>query len=216
MSTMDWVSLATCIATLLSILALIWQVMEAKKALNTNTCCSLFEFWMSKEMEDKRWLCKEKLIRPRKEGKWEWADFQETLDQIERESGKDTRDEINKALWEIFDFFEHMGVLVKHGGLDIKVVLEYWDLENIEEANFMKGSGCFNCMDKGYKGRTGVYEVLIIDETIQDMILNRKSSQDISRAARQAGKLTTLKEDAAKKVTKGITTLEEAASAIIV
>lgn len=97
-----------------------------------------------------------------------------------------------------------------------KVALEYWDLDNIEEANFMHGSGCFNCMDKGYKGRTGVYEVLIVDETIQDMILNRKSSQDISRAARQAGKLTTLKEDAAIKVTEGITTLEEAASAIIV
>ncbi len=97
-----------------------------------------------------------------------------------------------------------------------KVVLEDWELENIEEANFMHGSGCFNCMDKGYKGRTGVYEVLIVDEAIQDMILNRKSSQDISRAARQAGKLTTLKEDAAIKVTEGITTLEEAASAIIV
>jgi type IV pilus assembly protein PilB len=71
-------------------------------------------------------------------------------------------------------------------------------------------------MDKGYKGRTGVYEVLIVDETIQDMILNRKSSQDISRAARKAGQLTTLKEDAAIKVIEGITTLEEAASAIIV
>ena len=97
-----------------------------------------------------------------------------------------------------------------------KVALEYWDLENIEEANFMHGSGCFNCMDKGYKGRTGVYEVLVIDEMIQDMILNRKSSQDISRAAWQAGTLTTLKEDAAIKVIEGITTLEEAASAIIV
>ncbi|MES0445420.1 MAG: GspE/PulE family protein [Desulfobacterales bacterium] len=97
-----------------------------------------------------------------------------------------------------------------------KAALEYWALENIEEANFMHGSGCFNCMDKGYKGRTGVYEVLIIDETIQDMILNRESSQEISRAARQAGKLTTLKEDAAIKVIEGITTLEEAASAIAV
>ncbi len=97
-----------------------------------------------------------------------------------------------------------------------KAALEYWGLENIEEANFLQGSGCFNCMDKGYKGRTGIYEVLIIDETVQDMILNRKSSQEISRAAHQAGKLTTLKEDAAVKVTEGITTLEEAASAVIV
>jgi type IV pilus assembly protein PilB len=97
-----------------------------------------------------------------------------------------------------------------------KAALEYWGLDKIEDANFMQGSGCFNCMDKGYKGRTGVYEVLIVDETIQDMILNRKSSQDISRVAQQTGKLTTLKEDAAQKVIEGITSLEEAASAVIV
>ncbi len=71
-------------------------------------------------------------------------------------------------------------------------------------------------MDKGYKGRTGVYEILLIDEMVQDMILNRKSSQEIARAAVQKGKLTTLKEDAAKKILQGITTIEEAASAVIV
>jgi type IV pilus assembly protein PilB len=71
-------------------------------------------------------------------------------------------------------------------------------------------------MDKGYKGRTGVYEILLIDEMVQDMILNRKSSQEIARAAIQEGKLTTLKEDAAKKILQGITTIEEAASAVIV
>ena len=71
-------------------------------------------------------------------------------------------------------------------------------------------------MDKGYKGRTGVYEILLIDEMVQDMILNRKSSQEIARVAVQEGKLTTLKEDAAKKILQGITTIEEAASAVIV
>jgi type IV pilus assembly protein PilB len=71
-------------------------------------------------------------------------------------------------------------------------------------------------MDKGYKGRTGVYEILIIDEMVQDMILNRNSAQEIARAARKAGSLKTLKDDAAKKVLQGITTLEEAASAVIV
>ena len=71
-------------------------------------------------------------------------------------------------------------------------------------------------MDKGYKGRTGIYEILLIDEMVQDMILNRNSSQEIARAAVQAGKLKTLKEDAAKKILQGITTIEEAASAVIV
>jgi type IV pilus assembly protein PilB len=94
--------------------------------------------------------------------------------------------------------------------------LEFWGLDKVENATFMQGNGCFNCMDKGYKGRTGVFEVLIIDEMVQDMILNRKSSQEISRAARKAGALQTLKEDAASKALVGITTLEEAASAVMV
>ncbi|MBW2177559.1 MAG: type II/IV secretion system protein [Deltaproteobacteria bacterium] len=94
--------------------------------------------------------------------------------------------------------------------------LEYWGLDKVPSSNFMEGNGCLNCMDKGYKGRTGIYEILIIDEMVQDMILNRKSSQEISRAARQAGTLKSLKNDAANKVLQGITTLEEAASAVIV
>jgi len=93
--------------------------------------------------------------------------------------------------------------------------LEYWGLDKVEGADFVKGSGCFNCMDKGYKGRTGIYEVLTIDEMIQDMILKRRTAQEVTRAAMQAGKLTTLQEDAAQKVLDGVTTLEEAASAVM-
>ncbi len=97
-----------------------------------------------------------------------------------------------------------------------QAALEFWGLDKADNANFMRGSGCFNCMDKGYRGRTGIYEVLAIDEMIQDMILKKKSAQEVTRAARRAGKLTTLREDAAKKVLEGVTTLEEATSAIMV
>ncbi|MFC1859330.1 GspE/PulE family protein, partial [Thermodesulfobacteriota bacterium] len=93
--------------------------------------------------------------------------------------------------------------------------LQSWGLDKIENANFMRGNGCFNCMDKGYKGRTGIYEVLLIDDMVQEMILKRKSAQEISREVRLAGKLRTLKDDAAEKVLQGITTLEEAASAVM-
>ena len=85
-----------------------------------------------------------------------------------------------------------------------QAAMEYWGLDKVQNANFMRGTGCFNCMDKGYKGRTGIYEVLVIDEMIQEMILGRRSAQEVTRAARQAGKLTTLQEDAAKKVLDGI------------
>jgi type IV pilus assembly protein PilB len=93
--------------------------------------------------------------------------------------------------------------------------LSYWGLDNVQDANFMEGTGCFNCMDKGFKGRTGIYEVLLIDDMVQDMILERKSAQEISRAARESGILVTLREDAANKVLQGMTTLEEAASAVM-
>jgi type IV pilus assembly protein PilB len=94
--------------------------------------------------------------------------------------------------------------------------LEYWGLEKTENPSFMHGTGCFNCMHTGYRGRTGVYEVLVIDEIIQKLILKKNSAQDIGNTAQQSGNFTTLKEDAADKVLKGITTFEEAASAVLV
>jgi len=94
--------------------------------------------------------------------------------------------------------------------------LNFWGLGKHEDTRFVHGTGCFNCMDKGYRGRIGVYEVLPINEMVQDMILNRSTAQEISRVAQKEGILKTLKEDAASKILKGTTTLEEAASAIMV
>jgi type IV pilus assembly protein PilB len=51
---------------------------------------------------------------------------------------------------------------------------------------------------------------------VQDMILRGASAQEINRAAKQAGRLRSLKEDAVIKVLNGVTTLEEAASAVMV
>jgi type IV pilus assembly protein PilB len=70
-------------------------------------------------------------------------------------------------------------------------------------------------MDKGYKGRTGIFEILVIDEMIQEMILRRASSQEIMRAARESGHLRTLKDDAIRKVIEGETTLDEAVTAVM-
>jgi type IV pilus assembly protein PilB len=89
-------------------------------------------------------------------------------------------------------------------------------LEKAENANFQRGKGCYQCLNTGYKGRTGIFEVLVNDEMIQEMILKRKSAQEITRTAVAEGKLRTLKEDAAGKALQGITTLAEAASAVMV
>ncbi len=88
-------------------------------------------------------------------------------------------------------------------------------LKSGEEDAYLRGRGCVNCMNTGYRGRSGLYEVLVIDEMIQEMILNRATSAEITRAAHEAGKLTTLREDAADKVRRGVTTLEEAVSAVM-
>jgi type IV pilus assembly protein PilB len=93
--------------------------------------------------------------------------------------------------------------------------LKFWRLDRAKNINFQQGRGCFNCMHSGFKGRTGVYEVLIIDDMVQNLILKRKSGHEIARAAKEAGNFTTLKENAAEKVIRGITSLEEAASAVM-
>lgn len=87
--------------------------------------------------------------------------------------------------------------------------------EEAKRADFHRGKGCYQCKNTGYKGRTGLFEVLVNDEIIQDMILKKKSSQEITRVAKDSGSLRTLKKDAAAKVLQGITTLEEAMTAVM-
>ncbi|NNL42679.1 MAG: general secretion pathway protein GspE, partial [Desulfobacterales bacterium] len=95
-------------------------------------------------------------------------------------------------------------------------VLQFWGLDESEDTNFMQGKGCFNCLNTGYKGRTGIYEVLVIDDLIQKLIIKNSTSQEITRAAVSSGTLNTLKENAADKVRTGITTFEEASSAVLI
>ena len=95
-------------------------------------------------------------------------------------------------------------------------VVEAWGLNGVKDGQFQRGRGCPACMGTGYRGRTGLFEILLNDELVQDMILKGASAQEINRAAKQTGKLRTLREDAVIKVLNGVTTLEEAASAVMV
>ncbi len=94
--------------------------------------------------------------------------------------------------------------------------LRFWNLENTEEIEFMRGEGCFLCNESGYKGRVGIYEVLVVDEDIEEMIVKRKTAQELTRYAADRGLIKLLKDDARLKVLKGLTTFEEAASAVFV
>jgi len=73
----------------------------------------------------------------------------------------------------------------------------------------MKGTGCEQCGRTGYKGRTGIYELLKIDDDIRSAIVARSSAAVIRQVAVEKG-MRTLREDALLKVKAGETTLEEA------
>jgi type IV pilus assembly protein PilB len=94
-------------------------------------------------------------------------------------------------------------------------VLRHWNLGARVNGNLRHGKGCINCMNTGYRGRLGVYEVLVIDDKIQDLILKRSPAQEIRKTAIESGNFTTLKENAVEKVLQGITTLEEVASVVM-
>ena len=76
------------------------------------------------------------------------------------------------------------------------------------EHEFFVGSGCDKCFQTGYRGRTGVYELMMINEEIQDLIYRRESAGVIKKASLNAG-LQTLRMDGVRKVLAGITTIAE-------
>jgi type IV pilus assembly protein PilB len=75
--------------------------------------------------------------------------------------------------------------------------------------NFRKGKGCRHCNYTGYRGRVGVFELLILDEKVRNAILERKTSYDIRQISIESTGLVTLMEDGAVKAAMGITTPEE-------
>ena len=94
-------------------------------------------------------------------------------------------------------------------------VLEFWGLSADPDAKFLKAKGCSRCRNSGYRGRVGVYEVLVIDETLQELITSNATENDLLAAARAEGKFTTMRDDAAIKAQRGLTTLEEAAAKVV-
>ncbi len=70
------------------------------------------------------------------------------------------------------------------------------------------GAGCVACKETGYRGRTGIHELLVIDDEMRALIMKNADASAIRRAAAAAG-MPTLREDGAAKVLAGETTIEE-------
>jgi len=80
--------------------------------------------------------------------------------------------------------------------------------EDRKECNFREGKGCKRCFNTGYLGRTGIFELLVFDDKIKDLVMKRASSTEIKKVALEKG-LKTLRMDGAEKVKKGLTTVSE-------
>lgn len=82
------------------------------------------------------------------------------------------------------------------------------DISACELKGAMKGAGCEQCGRTGYKGRTGIYELLRMDDDIRAAIIARSSAAAIRKIAMNKG-MRTLRQDALEKVKAGLTTIEE-------
>jgi type IV pilus assembly protein PilB len=82
------------------------------------------------------------------------------------------------------------------------------DLDTWAGVSFAEGAGCLECSGTGYHGRTAITELLDLSDHIREMIIARRPTSEIKRAAREEG-MTFLRDSGVEKVRAGITTLKE-------
>ena len=81
-------------------------------------------------------------------------------------------------------------------------------------ANFVKGKGCPNCNNTGYRGRFGIFEIFVIDDEARKLIYEKVPSSVLRARAREMG-MRTLREDGIRKVLAGLTTPDEVIKATV-
>jgi len=92
---------------------------------------------------------------------------------------------------------------------EAKELIQKYDLKKFgDQINLFKPSGCAECRETGYKGRTVITEVLLLSEKVKALIMENASVEKIKQQARDEG-MTTLRESGLRKATEGITSLEE-------
>jgi general secretion pathway protein E len=77
---------------------------------------------------------------------------------------------------------------------------------------FYRPRGCEACAQTGYRGRIGIYELLVINDAVRKEILNNGDSNSITRAGMQNG-MRSLRQDGARQVAHGVTSVEEVLAA---
>lgn len=99
-----------------------------------------------------------------------------------------------------------------HCAVDLEMtpqIKQEMDKHNVEGPfSLKKGTGCNRCLDTGYKGRLGIYEVLVVSESLRSMILRGSSKARLQEQALRDG-MKTLYKDGLEKAAQGLTTYEE-------
>jgi type IV pilus assembly protein PilB len=90
------------------------------------------------------------------------------------------------------------------------LIEEGYTPEEAKTVQIMKGKGCGTCNKTGYKGRTGLYEVMEVDDEIRELVLVGASALELKKKAIERGMIT-LRRSGLIKVAQGFTTLEEVA-----
>ncbi len=87
-------------------------------------------------------------------------------------------------------------------------ILQDVGLSGAKNIKFYRGKGCDNCMHTGYKGRVGIFELMLPSDEIRALTVAKSSTTDIRHAALKDG-MKTMQEDGIEKVKSGVTTLQE-------
>jgi len=92
---------------------------------------------------------------------------------------------------------------------DKKVITDLgFSLKDGEKATLKKGKGCPACGHTGYRGRIGIFELMMMDQEIKELVMEKTSTGALKNAAREVG-MVTLREDGIEKALRGITNIDE-------
>jgi type IV pilus assembly protein PilB len=80
--------------------------------------------------------------------------------------------------------------------------------EELAGQTIWKGAGCKRCNNSGYRGRRGIFEMILMNNELRDLAFKRAASGDLRKAARASG-MKTLLEDGKLKILQGVTTPED-------
>jgi len=86
--------------------------------------------------------------------------------------------------------------------------------EDVEGRVFYRGRGCDNCMNSGYRGRMALFEIMLLNDALRDLIINEVSTNVLRSEARKMG-MRTLREGGLLSIYDGKTTIEEVVRATV-